>query len=213
MNILLKHLHSYKPIKYVESITSMGCSHYFTYGANLVIRVSNHTGSSSDGMYHIIYDSINRKNYVLHNPKENVLTCMTFAEIKNFINMLHILTKLHKDTQHLTISRTSSKINSLEGHIKSLKAKLVEAKQNKMNIKVNLDKRIEEAKNKQPRYILGGVKKANSVKNWLKKRGIQLNDYAFDDPKLAYVFNYSDKVITTTSDLELIKRIAIHEKI
>ena len=59
-----------------------------------VIRVSDHLGVKSDGVYHII---IRPNGYILHHPKTGTINIMNYEQVKSFIRTLPFLPSVRFD--------------------------------------------------------------------------------------------------------------------
>ena len=74
--------------KFAESVefSSVSASRYYKlYGK--VIRVSDHIGNTSDGIYHII---IKPNGYLIHHPVSGTINIVTYEQVKEFIRVFSL---------------------------------------------------------------------------------------------------------------------------
>lgn len=63
--------------------SSVSASRYYTV-CGKIIRISDHIGNCSDGLYHII---VKPNGYLIHHPNSGTVNIVTYEQVKEFIRV------------------------------------------------------------------------------------------------------------------------------
>lgn len=71
--------------KFADSVefSSVSASRYYKVGGK-ILRVSDHIGNTSDGLYHII---VKPNGYLIHHPSSGTINIVTYEQVKEFIRV------------------------------------------------------------------------------------------------------------------------------
>ena len=72
-------------LKFTKDVaySTVSCSRYYRISQK-IIRVSDHIGNTSDGLYHII---VKPNGYLIHHPNTGTINICTYEQVKEFIRV------------------------------------------------------------------------------------------------------------------------------